>query len=72
MFGLHAIDWGVEGVEFSLPHGEMVRLLLETGFEIEGLVELKVPEDSRTRFPYMRAEWASRWPCEEVWKAIKR
>jgi hypothetical protein len=27
---------------------------------------------SPTRFPYVTAEWARRWPSEEVWKARKR
>ena len=72
MFGLHRIDWGADGVEFSLPHGEMIRLLVDTGFEIEGLVEVRVPPDATTRYPYMTAQWAHRWPCEEAWKARKR
>jgi SAM-dependent methyltransferase len=71
-FGLYRINWGADGVEFSLPHGELVRLLIETGFEIEGLVEIQVPADATTRYPYMTAEWAHRWPCEEAWKARKR
>jgi SAM-dependent methyltransferase len=71
-FGLHRIDWGEDGVEFTLPHGELIRLLIETGFEIEGLVEIQVPANAETRYPYMTAAWANRWPCEEVWKARKR
>jgi SAM-dependent methyltransferase len=70
-FGLCRIDWG-DSVEFTLPHGEMIRLLIETGFEIEGLVEVQVPADATTRYPYMSAAWAHRWPCEEAWKARKR
>lgn len=71
-FDLFRLDWGNDGVEFSLPHGEMIRLLRETGFEIEGLVEVRVPPDATTRYPYMTADWASQWPCEEAWKARKR
>jgi SAM-dependent methyltransferase len=70
-FGLCRIDWG-DSVEFTLPHGEMIRLLIDTGFEIEGLVEIQVPADAPTRYPYMTAAWAHRWPCEEAWKARKR
>jgi SAM-dependent methyltransferase len=72
MFGLHRIDWGEEGTEFSLPHGEMIRLLTDTGFEIEGLVEIQAPADATTSYAYMTAEWAQHWPAEEVWKARKR
>jgi SAM-dependent methyltransferase len=72
MFGLHRIDWGEDGVEFSLPHGEMIRLLIDTGFEIEGLVEIQAPASATTTYPYMSAAWAHRWPAEEVWKARRR
>jgi SAM-dependent methyltransferase len=73
LFGLHRIDWSDGGVEFHLPHGEWIRLLRETGFEVEGLVELQAPEGATTRHsPYVTGEWARRWPAEEVWKARKR
>jgi hypothetical protein len=49
----------------------MVRLLRDTGFEIEDLIEIQVPEGVETRFPWVNAEWASKWPAEEVWKARK-
>lgn len=71
-FDLYKLDWGKDGVEFTLSHARMVTLLVETGFAIDGLVEIRVPADAATRFPYVSAEWASRWPCEEVWKARKR
>ena len=71
-FGLYRLDWGADGIEFNLPHGELIRLLIDTGFEIEGLVEVRAPQDATTRYPYMTAEWAHRWPSEEVWKARKR
>ena len=71
-FGLHRIDWGEDGVEFTLPHGKLIELLIETGFEIEGLVEVQVPAGAVTRYPFMTAAWAARWPCEEAWRARKR
>lgn len=71
-FDLFDLDWGKDGLEFTLPHGKMISLLLDTGFTIEGLVEVRVPADATTRYPYVSAEWASNWPCEEVWKARKR
>jgi len=71
-FGMHRIAWEDQSVEFHLPHGEMIRLLRDSGFEIEELIEVEVPASATTRYPYVNAEWASRWPCEEVWKARKR
>ena len=69
--GLNRIDWEVEGeTDFHLPHGPMVALLRETGFEIEALHELYAPEgpDDEVRF-YMRRGWARRWPAEDLWIA---
>ncbi len=61
-----------ESVEFHLPHGEMFRLLRDSGFEVEDLVEIQAPEGSSTRLKYVTYEWARRWPSEEVWKARER
>jgi len=72
-FGMHRFEWpGDDSVEFHLPHGEMIRLLRDCGFEIEALVELQAPQGAATRFPFVTAEWAHRWPSEEIWRAVKR
>jgi SAM-dependent methyltransferase len=72
-FGMHRFEWpdGPE-VEFHLGHGDWIRLLRASGFEIEDLVELRAPEGATTTYEHVPAEWASRWPSEEVWKARKR
>jgi hypothetical protein len=51
----------------------MLRLLRDTGFEIEALHELQAPEgdDAEPRF-FLTRGWARRWPCEEVWVARRR
>jgi hypothetical protein len=72
LFGMHRFAWADGSVEFHLPHGEMIRLLRTSGFEIEDLVEVQIPEGATTRYPFVSPEWASRWPAEEVWKARKR
>ncbi len=74
-FGLHRVEWpGEGGVEFHLGHGEWIDLLRASGFEIERLVELQAPPDAQTheRYSYVTADWARRWPCEEIWAARKR
>jgi SAM-dependent methyltransferase len=74
LFGMHRIDWPDTGeTDFHLPHGEMLRLLRETGFEVEALHELRAPEgdDDEVRY-YVRRGWARQWPCEEVWVARRR
>lgn len=72
-FGMHRFEWPDEdSVEFHLPHGEMIRLLRDSGFEIEALIEVRPPADAKTDFPYASVEWARRWPTEEAWQARKR
>jgi SAM-dependent methyltransferase len=71
-FGLHRVEWsGDEGVEFHLTHGEQIRVLRGCGFAIEGLIELQPPEGATTSYSWITAEWARRWPSEEVWRARK-
>jgi SAM-dependent methyltransferase len=74
-FGLHRIDWPEqdgESTNFYLPHGKMIDLLHDCGFEVEQLIEVQPPEDSQTRYPFVTLDWARQWPSEEVWKARKR
>jgi len=75
-FGLHRMEWSGEdeGVDFQLPHGEWIRLLRAEGLEIEGLWELQAPESAATHdyYDFVSAEWARKWPAEEIWKARKR
>jgi len=72
-FGMHRFEWADDdAVEFHLPHGEMVALLGRSGFALEELLEVRPPEGSTTRSPYITLEWAQRWPCEEIWNAVKR
>ncbi len=71
-FGMHRFEWSDDdSVEFHLPHGEMLGLLRRCGFEVEELLEIRPPEGSTTRYPFITLDWARRWPCEEVWKARK-
>ena len=72
-FDMYRVEWPDNpGVEFHLSHGEWVRLLLRSGFEVEDLIEVRPSADATTRFPFVTVEWARRWPCEEIWKARKR
>ena len=72
-FGMHRFEWpGDDSIEFHLGHGDLLRLLRRSGFEVEDLIELQPPEGATTRYPFVTLEWARRWPSEEVWKARKR
>jgi SAM-dependent methyltransferase len=71
--GLHRIDWADDGTtEFQMGHGDWVRLLRTSGFELLDLVELYADEQTpeHTYYAFSR-EWAERWPWEEIWRARK-
>jgi SAM-dependent methyltransferase len=75
-FGMHRFEWADEdGIEFHLSHGDMIRLLRASGFEVEDLVEIRAPDGSPDASPpsdpLATAEWSRRWPIEEAWKARK-
>ena len=73
-FGMYRMEWPEDdpSVEFHLGHGDWIRLLRANGFEITDLLELRPAETATTRYPFVTLEWARNWPCEEVWKAVKR
>jgi SAM-dependent methyltransferase len=74
-FGMHRFTWPDDPtVEFHLGPGDWIRLLRANGFDVEDLVELRPPAGAGTNdmYPYVTADWARRWPCEEVWRARRR
>jgi SAM-dependent methyltransferase len=72
-FGMHRFEWpDDEGVEFHLGHGDMIRLLRASGFEVLDLVELRPSAEATTSYPFVTLDWARRWPSEEVWRARRR
>jgi SAM-dependent methyltransferase len=76
-FGMHRFEWhdeagNIDGVEFHLGHGEMIRLLRSCGFEIEELIEFQAPKDGTSHAEEEVAlKWARRWPSVEAWTARK-
>jgi SAM-dependent methyltransferase len=73
-FGMRRFEWADGGVEFQLAHGEWIDLLRANGFDVERLVEIQAPADAETHpyYSYVTADWARKWPCEEIWVARKR
>ena len=67
-FGLVHKEAGA-GVEFTLGHGDMIRLLRSCGFVIEDLIEVQAPDPAHRDYAEVSADWARRWPSEEIWKA---
>jgi hypothetical protein len=71
-FGMYRVEWpGNPGVEFHLSHGDWIRLLRRSGFEVEDLIGVRPAVGAISRYPFVTVEWARKWPCEEVWKACK-
>jgi len=75
-FGMHRFEWSADvddGVEYHLAHGDWIRLLCANGFEILDLIEIQAPEGAEThgRYDFVTAEWARKWPSEEIWRARK-
>jgi hypothetical protein len=72
-FGMHRFEWADDNsVEFHLGYGDWIRLLRENDFEVENLIELRPPEGAATSYPFVKLDWARRWPSEEIWVVRKR
>lgn len=73
--GMDRLEWPEEppAVEFALPHGELIAVLRDSGFEITGLIEVYAGDEARDHSYYsdIPKEWGTRWPAEEIWKARK-
>ena len=72
-FGMRRLEWD-GGVEFHLAHGDWIALLRSAGFDVERLVELQAPAEAADHpyYDFVGADWARRWPAEEIWVARKR
>ena len=73
---LNRMDWLDTGeTEFQLGHGDFIRLLRNSGFELLDMVEIFASAHA-VNHPfygeYMSVEWAQKWPSEEMWRARKR
>jgi SAM-dependent methyltransferase len=72
---LYRTEWpDTHEVEFHLGHSDWIDLLRANGFEIERLVELYAPPDGETHtyYKYVTADWARKWPADEIWVTRKR
>jgi ubiquinone/menaquinone biosynthesis C-methylase UbiE len=72
LFAPWQVEWpGYQGVEYHLSHGDWIRVLRESGFVLDGLHELRPGPDAKTHEYYyvIPAEWARRWPGEDLWEA---
>jgi SAM-dependent methyltransferase len=74
-FELHHKEWpDTHEVEFHLGHGDWIDLLRANGFDVERLAEVFASPTAETHpfYKYVTADWARKWPVEELWVARKR
>jgi hypothetical protein len=60
------------GIEFNLPVSGWFDLFTDTGFVVEAFHELQAPVPGPGVRYYVTADWAHRFPAEQVWKLRKR
>ena len=76
--GMRRFDWTDDedgpSTDFHISGSEMFRLQLKTGFDVVDFREIFAPETAvdHPYYSYVPAEWAKRWPGEEIWRARKR
>ncbi|UDY34312.1 class I SAM-dependent methyltransferase [Dermatobacter hominis] len=65
------VTWPGGGVEHHPAHGDWIRILGAAGFVVDALHELAPPEGSGDPdwYEIVTADWAGRWPAEDVWVA---
>jgi hypothetical protein len=76
-FDLGRLDWrdaadGPGGIEFNLPISSWIRLFHQIGFDVIDYVEIRAPESATGSNGTVTADWASRFPSEQVWRIRKR
>jgi ubiquinone/menaquinone biosynthesis C-methylase UbiE len=74
--GMNRLDWYSDpgpSTEFHLSTSDMFQLLRRTGFDVLDYRQLYAAEDAvdHSHYSYVPAEWARRWPSEEIWRARK-
>jgi SAM-dependent methyltransferase len=68
---LARITWPGGGTEHHPSHGEWLRIMRSEGFVVDALHELVVPAGTSGPefYEIASAEWAARWPAEDLWVA---
>ncbi len=67
--GMYRQQWPGGGIEFHPGHGEWIRILRDSGFEVVALHELFATPEAQDHefYEIATAEWARRWPVEDLW-----
>jgi SAM-dependent methyltransferase len=70
---VYRVHWSGGGVEFHPSHGDWVRLLRGSGFQVEAMREIYAPPDSGDHpfYEIVSGAWSAKWPAEELWVATR-
>jgi hypothetical protein len=71
---LARIEWADDpAVEFYPSAGELLRILLQSGFTVSDIIEVYAPDDAvdQPHYGNIPAHWARQWPSEEIWRASR-
>lgn len=76
-FGMHRIDWtrvpnDPGGIEHNLAISDWFALFGQVGFDVEGYHEPRPTREAPEAAFFATADWARRYPSEQVWKLRKR
>ena len=76
-FEMHRIDWtevqhDPGGIEFAMPVSDWFALFRRVGLEVEDYREPRPAEGGSESVHFATADWARRFPSEQVWKLRKR
>ncbi|HSP29726.1 MAG TPA: class I SAM-dependent methyltransferase [Ilumatobacteraceae bacterium] len=76
-FGLRRLDWtdaaeDPGGIEFNMEISSWMRLFRTTGFDVVDYVEIQAPASADGIRYWVDADWAKRFPSEQVWILQKR
>jgi SAM-dependent methyltransferase len=65
------VAWPGGGIEHHPSHGAWIAILRRAGFVVDALHELHAPStgDGPEYYEIATAEWAARWPVEDLWVA---
>jgi SAM-dependent methyltransferase len=73
-FDLRRLDWrdAIDepgSIEFNLPISSWIRLFHDIGFDVIDYIEVRAPESATGIHGAVTAEWAKRFPSEQVWRS---
>lgn len=75
-FGMQRFDWtdvqiDPGGIEFNLTIDAWLRLFRRVGFVVDDHIEIRAPASAEGERFGVSAEWARRFPSEQVWKLTR-